>query len=194
VPVEGTDETFKNGFTIHAEKCPNRRGVEKVAASFMDGEVIAWSDFLSRVSSQGVGGVWISGGYRMPWNDAATVASLAGVKTLVVQDFFTSPLFEQARVQLPGATFPEREGSYVNFQDRLQSFRWAIRPPVGVKTEGQLLWQLAGRTGLYNSQKVLEDVCREIGYFSAAAGGVSEFGVDLKVNLLAEQTVAAATS
>jgi NADH dehydrogenase/NADH:ubiquinone oxidoreductase subunit G len=113
---------------------------------------------------------------------------------LVVQDCFSTPLYERASLQLPSATFAEREGSYVNYADRLQSFRWAIRPPSGVKTEGQLLWQLTGRTGLYNSRQVLEDVGHEIGYFSAAIGGVSEYGVDLKVNLLAEQAVAAATT
>ena len=52
-------------------------------------------------------------------------------------------------------------------------------------TEGQLYWRLAGRTGLYNPTDVLEDVARAIGYFSAAAGGVPELGLDLKVNLLA---------
>jgi NADH-quinone oxidoreductase subunit G len=138
--------------------------------------------------------VWLSGGYKHDWNDAVTVEQFAGVKSLVVQDCFATPLWERATLQLPGATFAERDGSYVNYADRLQSFRWAIRPPAGVKTDGQLLWQLTGRTGLYNSRQVLDDVGREIGYFSAALGGVSEYGVDLKVNLLAESTVAAATA
>ena len=70
---------------------------------------------------------------------------LAGVKTLIVQDSFSSPLWERADYQIPGATFAEREGSYVNAKDRLQSFRWAIRPPAGVLTEGQLYWQLLKR-------------------------------------------------
>ena len=34
VPMEGSDESFPNGFTIRAEKCPNRRGVENVIAHF----------------------------------------------------------------------------------------------------------------------------------------------------------------
>ena len=34
VPVVGDDETFKNGFTIRAEKAPNRRGVEEVVKHF----------------------------------------------------------------------------------------------------------------------------------------------------------------
>ena len=185
IPEHGTDETFKTGFIIHAEKCPNRRGVEKVAASFMNGELIDWAGFLERLATDSIRGAWLSGGYKHEWNQAADVEHFANVKTLVVQDCFATPLWERATVQLPGATFAERDGSYVNYQDRLQSFRWAIRPPSGVKTEGQLLWQLTGRSGLYNSPLVLEDVGREIPFFAAALGGVSEHGVDLRVNLLA---------
>ena len=194
IPVHGTDETFKNGFTIRAEKCPNRRGIEKIAAHFMDEQVVNWPSFLERLASDNIRGVWLSGGYKHDWNDAAAVEKFAGVKTLVVQDCFASPLWDRANLQLPAAAFPERDGSYVNYADRLQSFRWAVRPPAGVKTEAQLLWQLTGRVGLYNSRQVLEDVGREIGYFAAAAGGVSEYGVDLKVNLLAEQTVVQVTA
>jgi NADH-quinone oxidoreductase subunit G len=123
------------------------------------------------------------------------VQKLAGVKTLVVQDCFASPLWNAATFQLPGGTFAEREGSYVNYQDRLQSFRWAVRGPAGVKVEGQLFWQLTGRSGLYRAKEVLGDVAREIGYFSAAMGEIPDVGVDLKVNQLAapSQLTGAAT-
>jgi NADH-quinone oxidoreductase subunit G len=193
IPVEGTDEKFKNGFTIHAEKCPNRRGVDAVAAHFA-GKVIGWEEFADQASS--LGGVWLSGGYKHDWNDAATAEKFAGVSTLVVHDSFASPLWNQATFQLPGATFAEREGSYVNYQDRLQSFRWAVRAPAGVKVEGQLFWQLTGRTGLFQAKQVLADVAREIPFFAPAAGEIPELGVDLKVNQLAAdatQPVAATT-
>jgi hypothetical protein len=52
-------------------------------------------------------------------------------------------------------------------------------------TEGQLYWQLLKRPGLYNAREVLAEVAREIGYFSAAIGGVPEHGIDLRVNQLA---------
>ncbi|QDU27109.1 NADH-quinone oxidoreductase subunit G [Anatilimnocola aggregata] len=183
IPVEGTDEKFKNGFTIHAEKCPNRRGVDAVAANFA-GKVIDWNEFLTEHASS-LGGVWISGGYKTNWNDAAAVEKLSGVKTLIVQDCFASPLWDAATYQVPGGTFAEREGSYVNFNDRLQSFRWAIRAPAGVLVEGQLFWQLAGRSGLYQAKQVLAEAAREIPFFAPALSGVHELGVDLKVNQLA---------
>jgi NADH-quinone oxidoreductase subunit G len=188
IPVEGSDERFPNGFTIRAEKCPNRKGVEHIVAR-LGGGPMNWNDFLGQLESESFGAVWISGGYRSPWSNAGDAAKLTGVKTLIVQDCFASPLWERADYQLPGATFAEREGSYVNAQDRLQSFRWAIRPPAGVRSEGQLYWQLLKKPGLYRASAVLDEIAREIAYFSAAMHGVPDVGIDLKANQLAETPV-----
>jgi predicted molibdopterin-dependent oxidoreductase YjgC len=88
---------------------------------------------------------------------------------------------------LPGAAFAERDGSYVNRGDRLQSVPWAVRPPAGVRPEGPLFWEMLSKEGLYDARAVLAEVAAEILCFSAAAGGeVPEVGIDLKVNLLAE--------
>jgi NADH-quinone oxidoreductase subunit G len=184
IPVEGVDEKFPSGFTIRAEKCPNRRGVEAIVGR-LGGGLLNWGDFLGQVESSALGGVWITGGYPGAWHDDSLVGKFAGVKQLVVQDCFASPLWDRADYQLPGATFAEREGSYVNAMDRLQSFKWAVRPPPGVRTEGQLYWQLLGRNGLYSAKEVLGEIAREITYFSAAAPGVPDVGIDLKVNQLA---------
>jgi NADH-quinone oxidoreductase subunit G len=185
IPLVGQDERFPNGFTIRAEKCPNRKGVEAIA-SRLGGSLVDWGDFLGMLDGETFDAVWITGGYRMPWHDALAAAKFQSVKTLIVQDCFVSPLWERADYQLPSATFAEREGSYVNAKDRLQSFRWAIRPPAGVMTEGQVYWQLLQRPGLYRAQEVLDDIGREMAYFSAAAEGVPEGGIDLKVNQIAE--------
>jgi NADH-quinone oxidoreductase subunit G len=185
IPVSGQDETYAKGFTIRAEKCPNRRGVEAVIAG-LAGQVVTWETFLAKHLTTGkLSAVWVTGGYVGDWIDAATAAKFAQVKTLVVQDLFPSPLMEVATWQLPAAAFVERDGSYVNHADRLQSFEWAIRAPAGVKVEGHLYWQLSGRQGLYQSRKVLDDVARSIGYFAVATAPIPEVGVDLKLNQLA---------
>lgn len=185
IPVVGQDETFPAGFTIRAEKCPNRRGVEEVVASFMH-RVPTWDEAVAEIESGNVRGAWVSGGYKTDWVDAATAEKFGGLATLVVQDMFNSPLMELADFQLPGAAFAEREGSYVNCKDRLQSVVWAVRPPAGVRTEASLLWQLLGLPGMYRSRKVLSEVAAEVMYFSAASAAVPPVGIDLKVNLLAE--------
>jgi NADH-quinone oxidoreductase subunit G len=187
VPVVGEDERFHNGFTIRAEKCPNRRGVEEIVAHFM-GRVATHEDLLAEIATGGLRGVWVSGGYKAPWIDADTAARFDGLEILVVQDMFSSPLWEMATYQLPGAAFAEREGSYVNHADRLQTAQWAIRPPAGVRVEAGIYWRLLGQPGLYKARRVLDEVADTIRYFSVASRPVSPIGVDLKANLLAAAT------
>ena len=184
IPAGGDDERFPNGFTIAAEKCPNRRGVEAIIAHFA-GRVTPFDELPDQIGRGGIRGLWVSGGYKNDWIDEPTAPQLSGLELLVVQDLFPSPLSERANYELPAAAFPERDGSYVNRADRLQSVRWAIRPPGAVRPEGSLLWELLGMEGLYDARAVLSEVAAEIPYFNAAGGPVPEVGIDLKVNLLA---------
>ncbi len=185
VPSVGRDEKFPGGFTILAEKCPNRRGVEEVIAHFA-GKVVRFEDFAAELHATDVRGLWVSGGYKKDWIDDATAERFARLDLLVVQDLFPSPLTDRATYMLPAATFAERDGSYVNRADRLQTAQWTVRPPAGVQPEGSLLSQLLEREGLYNARRVLDEVAHEIAYFHVATDEVPEAGVDLKVNLLAE--------
>ena len=184
VPVRGDDEVYPKGFVVAAEKCPNRRGVEAVIAHFTGG-LLRFDEFLGDLRKGEIDAAWVSGGYPTVWIDDATARRFAPLETLVVQDLFPSPLSALATYELPGAAWAERDGSYVNRQDRLQTAPWAVRPPSGVRSEASLLWDLLGREGLFNGQAVLGEVAREILYFSAAIAPVPEVGVDLKVNLLA---------
>lgn len=93
---------------------------------------------------------------------------------------------EKAAYALPAAAFAEREGSYVNRNDRLQTANMAVRPPWGVRAEGPLFWQMLGRKGLYNSRSVLDDLSREVLYFAPAAGPIAETGLDMRINRLAD--------
>ena len=191
-PTVREDETFPNGFTIRAEKCPNRRGIEEVAAHWMQ-KAFSWDDLLKAIGPQTtdagqVAAAWVTAAYKKDWIDEETAAKFDAIETLLVQDLFDSPLLQRAKFQLPAASFAERDGSYVNHYDYLQSVPWAVRPPAGVKTEGQLLWQLTGREGMYNAKALLQEIASEIAYFSAANKGVPATGIDLKETLLADST------
>ncbi|MBX7167191.1 MAG: molybdopterin-dependent oxidoreductase [Pirellulales bacterium] len=178
VPVAGSDEKFRGGFTIRAEKCPNRRGVEEIIRHFT-GRVLAFADLLPRLESGEFGAVWVTGGYKRDWIDEATANRVAKTPLVIVQDMFASPLWQRATYRLPGVAFAERDGSYVNATNHLQSFRWAVRPPVGARIEGSIYAQLLGRTGMYNSRAVLSEIAGEVAYFAAAADGVPPQGVAL---------------
>ena len=184
IPVEGEDQAFPGGFTIAAEKCPNRRGVEQVIAG-LSGRVTTWDDWLAGPAADASTFVWFAGGYPAPPEALGDGAAWSAAGCLVVQELFASPLVEAATIQLPAAAFPERSGSFVNRNDRLQSFSWAVRPPAGVLTEGQLLWRMTERPGLYQAEAIRQELAREIGFFAAASDTVPPQGIDLRVNQLA---------
>ncbi|MGE3778745.1 MAG: hypothetical protein AB7F89_16295, partial [Pirellulaceae bacterium] len=165
-------------FTIHAEKCPNRRGVEEVVRHFM-GDVVGWQDWLKRVPSESFDAVWITGGYPEAWPEEQAASVLGDVPLRIVQDCFDSTLWQLATWRLPGATFAEREGSFVNQGQWLQSFPWAIRSPAGATVEGHVYWRLLQRPGLYQARQVLAELAAEIPFFQAAAAGVPDHGVQL---------------
>jgi NADH-quinone oxidoreductase subunit G len=179
VPVVGEDETFNSGFTIRAEKCPNRRGVEEVVRHLM-GRTATFDELLAGAAAGEIKAAWCSGGYKNDWIDSEAAGRLAAVDCLVVQDLFASPLLERATYRLPGAAFAERAGSYVNHADRLQSFDWAVRPPAGVRVEAGVYWELLGRPGLVKAPAVLREVAGEIPFFAAAAEPAGPLGIDLK--------------
>ncbi|MFO0913431.1 MAG: 2Fe-2S iron-sulfur cluster-binding protein [Pirellulales bacterium] len=183
VPVVGQDERFQNGFTIHAEKCPNRRGIEQLLQG-LTGSVVDHGTWRNSIADDPPGAVWVTGGYPQPVSSAEDAEALASVGVRIVQDLIPGPLWETAHYRLPSAAWPERSGSYVNVQDRLQSFEWAVRPPRGVLADGQLLWRLSGRQGLYQPRTVLSEISQQVGYFAAAAQPVPAVGIDLKVNQL----------
>lgn len=189
VPTRGQDERFPGGFTIAAEKCPNRRGVEEVISYFAR-QVSPVDELPEVIRRHGAQAVWISGGCRFGWGEMPWLAALRELEvTLVLQDMFPSALSELAEFVIPMGTFAEKPGSYVNRHDRLQRVRAAIRPPRGVIPEGKLLWMLDRREGPYSPEAVLNEIAQNIAYFRAALGPIPDTGVDLRVNLLAEAEI-----
>jgi NADH-quinone oxidoreductase subunit G len=187
IPVQGEDETFPNGFTIHAEKCPNRRGVEQVIRHFAD-DLTTFNEWIEEFEADQYGAVWVTGGYKTDGFDQAAADRLSAAPVLVVQDMFASPLWEAAAYRLPGAAFAEREGSYVNHAGRLQSFRWAVRPPAGVWTEGQLYWRLLKKPGMVRAADVLQEMAACVPSFAPAADDVPPTGVKIELESAEQRT------
>ncbi|MFN9367813.1 MAG: 2Fe-2S iron-sulfur cluster-binding protein [Planctomycetia bacterium] len=184
VPLTGSDETFPGGFTIRAEKCPNRHGVEAVLGAYGAGGQ-TWDDLVRHVSTGNADAAWISAGYPGPWIDDAAAAPFADVRCLVVQDLFDSPLAQLATWRLPAAGFAERAGTWVNVAHRAQSFRQAIRAPAGVWPEGRLYWNMLGRQGLYDPDAVRRQLAASSATLAALAGDVPDSGIDLRILQLA---------
>jgi NADH-quinone oxidoreductase subunit G len=188
VPARGADRTFRpdqttgrcgdtsfvvpRAFTIHAEKCPNRRGVAAILEHF-EGRVLDYRDLLARISAGEFQGAYVAGGAIDPWiEEFESDAVRSGVGFLVVQDTTPTPLAHRADVVLSAATFAEKAGCYVNAGGRLQHSAAALPPRDGSLPDLDLLAILLERAGgPIDSSLVLAELAEAVPYFSAAKGG-----------------------
>ena len=197
IPTRGQDFTIKpdqtkgrtgdttfvvpRPFTIHAEKCPNRRGVEAVLGHFQ-GSVISYEEISGRVSSGEFQALYFTSDAIDPWEAEAEAKSLRGaVKFLVVQDTLVTPLAQMADAVLAGGTFAEKAGCYVNADGRLQHAEAALPPRDGSLPDLDIFAILMGRSGgPVRSRDILAELAGAIPEFAVAAGGIlPEFGVPL---------------
>lgn len=187
VPVVGQDDTYPKDrrgnpvqpvkFTIRAEKCPNRRGVEEVLRHF-EGSVIAFPKALEAAKRGEMKAVFLAAGYP----DKGTLDAFADGPAdlfLAVTEIFQGPATTHARFVLPATAFSEKDGVYVNHAGLAQVLHRACRPPLEARSEGQLFADLAGRVGLVNAAAVRKELAAEVGYFGKLAAGAGELGVKL---------------
>lgn len=175
VPVVGEDDLYPKNvrgehvpptkFTIRAEKCPNRHGVEAVLKQ-LQGELVRFAD----IAHHDLNFMWFAGGYRDPkWVDAAIPDGWKAPTTLVVQDLFASKLTAAATMVLPATTPFEKEGTFVNQAGYVQSFERAVKPATEVRGELQTTLDLTGKKGLANVASVRAELAKEFLQFAALA-------------------------
>jgi NADH-quinone oxidoreductase subunit G len=188
LPMVGADENFPQDrkgnplgavkFTIRAEKCPNRRGVEEILKHFQ-GEVLGLDRLLADAAN--LKGLYLTAAYppRLgAWLNEEQTAALAKIPLLVVQDLAPSPISVAARFVLPAASFAEKDGCFVNHANLAQQLHWAVRPGSMGRTDGQIFLNLLDRRGLIQATAIRQELAREVPFFAPlAVGDLGEFGV-----------------
>jgi anaerobic selenocysteine-containing dehydrogenase len=102
-------------------------------------------------------GGWIVGGYLGPWLAKEQPALFKrGYK--VVQDVLASTLSDAADVLLPGAMWAEKDGTWENYQGRLQVFAAAVPPPEGARREAEVYLALLDRPGYYQAAAIRREM------------------------------------
>lgn len=101
------------------------------------------------------------------------VQALQDLDFLVVQDIFLTETAELADVVLPGASFAEKEGTFVNTERRVQKVNKAIDPVGDSRADWQILVSLANRMGANWKYASASEIFAEISLAVPAYGGIN---------------------
>jgi formate dehydrogenase alpha subunit len=91
--------------------------------------------------------------------------ALSSLDFLVVTDMFLTETAKLASVVLPAASFAEKEGTFTNFEGRVQRIRKAIEPVGNSLPDGEIILHLAERLGSsmpYSSHQQIMDEIEEL--------------------------------
>jgi len=91
--------------------------------------------------------------------------ALASLELLVVVDMFLTETAKLATVVLPATSFAEKEGTFTNFEGRVQQVRKAIEPLGDSLPDWEIILQLADRMGCpmpYSSPQQIMDEIEEL--------------------------------
>ncbi|HEY7428753.1 MAG TPA: molybdopterin-dependent oxidoreductase [Gemmataceae bacterium] len=193
VPIVGEDDTYPKDrrgrpiqpvkFTIRAEKCPNRRGVEEVLRHFQ-GEVTPFDEVVRGAGEGRVRALYLAAGYpprQIGWVGAELAQTLQRVQLVVCHDLLPSPVSNFAHYVLPGAAWAEKDGTFVNHAGLAQAIHWGVTPTAEVRTDGQVFLDLLERRGLMHAPTLRKELGAEVPYFASLAGGdPAEYGIPLE--------------
>ena len=97
---------------------------------------------------------------------------------LAVQDLFLTETARYADVILPGASFAEKEGTYVNTERRIQLAKKAVDPPGLARGDLEIVIELSNRIGLPTSFRDAAEVMDEIARVTPSWRGVTHSRLD----------------
>jgi NADH-quinone oxidoreductase subunit G len=169
-PREPGDE---DNLLIRADKSPNTRGAE-LCSLVPDGGGFDTRGILAAAAQKRIKLLWVfhhdlvvSG---LP--EAEVTAGLAGAETVVFQGTNASKTSAAAHLVLPSAAPVEREGTFTNFQGRVQRFRTALAPLGEAQADWEILGRVARSAGAGDAAFGAE---RAEMVFAALAAGVPAF-------------------
>lgn len=164
-------------FTIRAEKAPNRRGVESVLKHYQKA-IVTQETIAQKVQRGELDGLYVLNGDPEAVFAPEFVSKAAALKLLIVQDLLSSPLTDAAHFVLAGAAWAEKDGTFVNHAGLAQAIHRGLRGPGDARPDGRILWELAGRKGLFHAATLRQELAGEIAEFAPLIlGNLGEQGV-----------------
>ena len=139
--VHGQDDALLK----RADRTPNRRGAELL--KLKRGNLPA-GELLSGLALDRLRALVVFRWDLATLLEDPALAEFARLRTLIVIDTHVHDWLPQTAVVLPAAMYAEQEGSFTNFEGRVQHFGKAFEPTGEARDEVSLLLELARRLGV----------------------------------------------
>lgn len=168
---EGSDQRFRGGFAIEAEKAPNRRGAELLLGP----EVVAdgAARLAEAIRAGTVRALIVLHGDPRAGAPEALAPHLDRISLPLLIDVQDGPLARRAEVVLAGAGWAEKDGTMVNSAGRVQRLRKAVEPPGSARADLDLLQELLVLAGERANVLSSDGVFRELADASPAFRGLT---------------------
>jgi NADH-quinone oxidoreductase subunit G len=164
---------YEDDLLIRADKHPNTTGAQWLGlgtAGEEDGGHLLAAAEAGRLSV-----LWVFGHdlFQSRWPAPEVQAALDRVECLVFQGANANATSERAHLVLPGAAWTEREGTWTNFQGRVQRFWTAVEPLGEAWADWAILAEVGRGLGQDWRPARAEHVFRELSAAVPAFGGLS---------------------
>ena len=103
--------------------------------------------------------------------------ALEKVGFLVVQDIFLTPTARMADVVLPGASFAEKDGTFVNTERRITRVRRAVDPVGESRADWEIIQAVSNAFGYEMAYETPEEIFNEIASLDPLLSPVSAMSV-----------------
>jgi NADH-quinone oxidoreductase subunit G len=114
---------------------------------------------------------YVVGGGPLNWLTNDDIQALAQVPMLVVQDILRSDLTAAANAILPGASFNEKDGTFVNHGGLAQMIFRSTHPVAEGYNDARIFMELAHREGLFNAKALRQEMAQHISSLQPLAVG-----------------------
>ena len=158
-PAEGDD------FLLRADRTPNRRGAELIGLGG------AAAGILAAARGGRLRCLWVFHHDLLAagWPSSEVAEALGRVETVIFTGTNANATSDRAHWVLPAAAWVESEGTFTNFEGRVQRFRAAVQPLGGALAAwdqlGRVLGAVGHPTAATRAEHWFRDLARTVGAF-----------------------------
>ena len=132
-------------------------------------------EMMHGIEKDEVKALWIMGENPVVSDPDANnvVKALESLELLIVQDIFLTPTARLAHLVLPGVSFAEKDGTFVNTERRVSRVRKAIDPVGDSRQDWQIIMDISNRVGFEMNYDSPEAIFKEIAELTPSFAGIT---------------------